>query len=350
MTNECYAAIDLGTNSCRLVIADNKGNYLYKDTVATRLGEGMYAQMKFTDEAVDRGIKCFCDYKREMDKYGVSQYRAIATASCRMASNGLDFVRQVKERTGIEIEVIDGLEEARLNLKGALQNVKGKSEYVVVYDLGGGSTEITLATNESDPKIIYSVSIPWGARNSSEAFDLVEYSDERAEKLRSEIAGYVREFVEKSHLKDYEGKMCFVATSSTPLRLISKIHAFGVFDREKADGCKASRKQFDEAIASIYKMSRVQMAEDVYIGEKRSFIFVPACVIFKTIYDGLGVEALTASLKSAKDGIIEELVEKYGKIDKICKRGSRPSYVDGAGQNFQISGQVFQSLAGKTIE
>lgn len=315
MTNERFAAIDLGTNSCRLVIADSKGNYLYKDTVATRLGEGMYAQMKFTDEAVSRGIKCFCDYKQEMDKFGVSKYRAIATASCRMASNGLDFVRQVKEKSGIDIEVIDGLEEARLNLKGALQNVKELSEYVVVYDLGGGSTEITLATNEANPKIVHSVSIPWGARNSSEAFHLIEYSPEQAEKLRDEIAGYVREFVENSQLKNYAGKVCFVATSSTPLRLISKIHAFGEFDREKADGYAASRKQFDEAIASIYQMSRVQMAEDVYIGEKRSFIFVPACVIFKTIYDGLGVDELTASLKSAKDGIIEELVEKYGKTN-----------------------------------
>lgn len=313
MTQNVFAAIDLGTQSNRLLIADENGKELYKNIITTRLGEGMYAQMKFTPEAVERGINSFKKFAEDMKKFGVTKYRAIATAACRMASNGPDFVKAVEEISGIKLEVIDGYEEARLNLKGALVNAKGKAPYVLVYDLGGGSTEITLATNEEDPKILHTVSIPWGARNASEAFDLAEYVPENADKLRKEVAGYVADFCEKSNLSAYKDKVCCVATSSTPLRLISWVENYGDYDRERADGIEEKIAGFDSVIAEINAMSREALAKSPYVGEKRSYIFQAATVIFKTIYDGLGVQKLTASLKSAKDGIIEELVEENGK-------------------------------------
>ena len=107
----------------------------------------------------------------------MKKYRAIATASCRMASNGMEFVKRVAEISGIKIDVIDSKQEAYLNLKGALLNADKNAKYALVYDLGGGSTEITLATNETTPKILHTISIPWGARNSAEAFDLIEYNE-----------------------------------------------------------------------------------------------------------------------------------------------------------------------------
>ena len=96
MTKNVFAAIDLGTNSCRLLIADEKGRELYKDIVTTRLGEGMYPEMRFTEEAFERGLKCFRKFSEQMKKFGVTKYRAIATAGCRMASNGAAFVEKVR--------------------------------------------------------------------------------------------------------------------------------------------------------------------------------------------------------------------------------------------------------------
>lgn len=317
MNEKCFAAIDLGTNSCRLLICDENGKCLAKEVVATRLGEGMCREMKFTDEAIERGIKCFYEYKKVIDNYNVVKTRAIATAACRMASNGQDFIKKVRNESLIEIEVIDGYEEARLNLKGALSHVKGKTKFVVLYDLGGGSTEITLATNDDKPHILYTISIPWGARNASEAFNLREYREENAQKLRQEIDNYVQEFVRKSALENYHDDVSWVATSSTPLRLVSMVKDFGEFDREKADGLIMNREDMDKAISTILGLSEAEMADNPYIGDKRSTIFVAACIIFKTIYDGLNVDEITASLKSAKDGIIEELMEenKHGKTN-----------------------------------
>ena len=317
MTKHVFAAIDLGTNSCRLLIADEKGQTLYKDVVTTRLGEGMYSGMKFTEEAIERGLKCFKKFSEQMKKYDVTEYRAIATAACRMASNGADFVEKVREETDIRIEVIDGYEEARLNLKGALLNVKGKAPYVLVYDLGGGSTEITLATNNDNPEILHTISIPWGARNATEAFGLENYEEEKAEKLRNEIERQVRDFCIDCKLKKCEREICCVATSSTPLRLTSWIRQYGEYDRERADGEEICIDEMDGVIREINALSREKLAKVPYVGEKRSFIFQAASIIFKTIYDGLGVQKLTASLKSAKDGIIDELVEEYGKTHKI---------------------------------
>ena len=137
MKQPTLAAIDLGTNSCRLLIADRSGRTLYKNAISTRLGEGMSAGNRFTDEAVMRGIECFCTFKMTMDEYGTEKYRAIATAACRTAENGAEFAKKIKQQSGIDLEIIDGYEEAVLNLKGALLNVRDeKAGYVVVYDLG----------------------------------------------------------------------------------------------------------------------------------------------------------------------------------------------------------------------
>ena len=316
MTNKRYAAIDLGTNSCRLLICDQNGNELCKETVATRLGEGLYKSGVFTPQDIERGVKCFFEYRQLLDKYNVSELRAIATASCRMAANSNDFIKKVWDESRIKIEVIDGYEEARLNLKGALSHVCGKSKYVVLYDLGGGSTEITLATNTPNPHILHTISIPWGARNASEAFNLVEYSEENANRLRQDIGARTESFVKKSYLDTYRDDVCFVATSSTPLRLASMIEDFGAYDRDRADGTSMDREAMDKAISAILHSSRAEMADYPYIGDKRSYIFIAACIIFQTIYERLGVDKITASLKSAKDGIVAELIEKDKKDEK----------------------------------
>lgn len=91
MKKNVFAAIDLEANSCRLVIADERGRYLYKDNETTKLGEGMYAQMRFTPEAIARGTDCLCRYAEKMREYGVTEYRQWPRRACRMASNGKYF-------------------------------------------------------------------------------------------------------------------------------------------------------------------------------------------------------------------------------------------------------------------
>ena len=302
-----YAAIDLGTNSCRLVIADDQGKYLCTRNVKTALGEGMYKEMKFTPEAFARGVNCLCAFKDEIRRYTPCRLRAVATAGCRMAKNAGDFLTSVKEKSGIELEVIDGVEEARLNLKGAASHARGKAPYVLLYDIGGGSTEITLAENNDGQRIIYTISIPWGARNASEAFVINDYDEQQALALRREIEKYISIFIDGAGWKKYKNACCCIATSSSPLRLAAMIKGTGKYDRQEMDGVKMSAEDMNRQIAMVYGTTEKERAASPYIGSKRATIFIAACVIFQIIYQKLELKEVTASLKSAKDGIIEEL-------------------------------------------
>lgn len=311
MHGKNLAAIDLGTNSCCISIGDRSGNLIYREAVTTKLGEGLVQNMCFTKEAFDRGISCFMHYAKVMEKHDVGCYRAIATASCRMAENGAEFVKEVKEKSGIELDIISPLEEATLTLKGAILNADKNKPYVLVYDLGGGSTEITLATNSEKPQIIHTISIPWGARNSSEVFELKEYSQANAEKLADVVRQQVAEFITAASFNEYRQNCCCIATSSTPLRLVSMVKNFGSYDRNVADGIKVATREIDAEIAKIFYQKTENMAQNPYIGESRADIFVAACIIFQTIYQTLQIKELTASLKGAQEAILEELKKKW---------------------------------------
>ena len=312
MTNKYFASIDLGTNSCRLLIVNQNGQTVYQDSIPTRLGEGLQSEMKLTPDAIARGLDCFQQYKRIMDKYAIVKLRAIATEACRSAKNAGDFLQKVYEKYGIHVEVVDAKEEARLNLKGAISHVRKKNKpYVIIVDLGGGSTEITLATNEDSPQMVASVSIPWGSITASDAFKLETYNEINASRFREDVKRWVDGFKRTTYYNDLKQDVCFVATSSTPLRLAAIIKNHETYDRMKCDGLKFKRKDINAVLDRLKTQSVEEMAKNPCIGEKRAKMFVAALVMFKEIFDGLEADELVASLKSAKDGIVEELIEKY---------------------------------------
>ncbi|MBR1825201.1 MAG: hypothetical protein IJ770_01270 [Alphaproteobacteria bacterium] len=305
------AAIDLGTNSCRLRIADSQGNLVFRNAETVKLGEGLYKNRRFSDAAVERAMKCLSQYAQNMIDYRVLRYRAVATASCRIADNGAKFVKMVDELCGVKLEIISAEEEAVLNLKGARLNANPKIPYLLVYDLGGGSTEITLATNEINPKVLYTISVPWGARNAAEAFDLIEYNPDNAVRLRAEIKKYTQDFLHNAEFLMYQNQCECIATSSTPLRLVSMVWNTEGYNKDRVDGMAAETRLIDAQIAKIQQMSYEELSQNQYIGENRAPIIVAATVIFKQIYDDLQIKTLTASLKGAQEAIIEDLVRQW---------------------------------------
>lgn len=303
------AAIDLGTNSCRLRICDKDGKLVYREAVTTKLGEGMSADMRFTEAAIERGVNCLSHYAEEMKKHNVGAYRAITTASCRMAKNGEQFVKKIYDVCAIKLEIVSAYEEALLNVRGASLNAPADKDFVLVYDLGGGSTEITLAEKKSS-KILHTVSIPWGARNASECFDLREYDAQKAEKLREEIEKYASDFLRDSDFLSYQSRCCCIATSSTPLRLMNMIKGTPAYDMNYADGLSAPVEKYDEQIAKIFASDSSELAKNVHIGENRAPIIVAAGVIFQTIYKTLKIKELMSSLKGAQDAITDDLIKE----------------------------------------
>ena len=305
---EAVAAMDLGTNSNRLLIADKNGTPLFRDVRHVALGEKLAEKGCFTERSMERAICSFMDFHQMMDAYHVTKYRAIATAACRMSHNTQDFVAEVKKMSGVDLEVISEFEEARLTLLGARLNAPVGKKYLFVYDLGGGSTEITLSTNDENPQILATVSVPLGARNATEIFGLQEYDAKRAKQLEEKVEAYAAAFMEKIKVYDYVGQTALVATSSTPLRLASWINKLPQYDKFEADGLTVTIKDLDELIEKVLNYSFKKRAASIYVGPNRAGIFIAALVIFRTIYRMLGCDELTASLKGAQEAIVSELV------------------------------------------
>lgn len=319
MVEKFYAAIDLGTNSCRLLIADAKGRPVYQDSMSTRLGEGMQATSMLTDEAMARGLDCFEQFHNVMKDCNIVACRAIGTAACRSAKNAGDFIRKVYDRTGIHIEVVSPAEEARLNLKGAISHVRNKSEYALVVDQGGGSTEIVLAQNSDNPSMLSAVSIPWGSRTAADAFQLETYDKVNAARLSQEIKRWVDGFKHSSNFEAIKDNVSFVATSSTPLRLASLIRKCDRYDRDKCDGLQIKTKDIFKVLEDLKTASVEDMAKNPSIGYQRAPIFVAGVVMLGQIFNELGAEKIVASLRSAKDGIVEELIQNDKSKQRVQK-------------------------------
>ena len=140
------ASIDIGTNTFRILVADVKENgspeQLYLGRTITRLGGGFSEKDKLlAPDAISRALSILQEFSEVLDKYNVNKTRAIATSVIREALNGHRFVQDVRDKTGINIDIITGEEEARLTLKGVLNSVSTINPECIVFDIGGGSTE-----------------------------------------------------------------------------------------------------------------------------------------------------------------------------------------------------------------
>src|SRR5690606_13981698 len=143
-----YAALDLGTNNCRLLVAipGRPGQFRVIDAFSriVRLGEGLTASGRLADAAMDRAIEALKVCATKLSTREVRARRLIATEACRAAANGAEFLARVKDETGLELEIIDRETEARLAVSGCGSLVERGTEAVVLFDIGGGSSEIAL--------------------------------------------------------------------------------------------------------------------------------------------------------------------------------------------------------------
>jgi len=161
-----YGAVDIGTNSCRLLIAEvdqyRQIQPIYQVMETTRIGEGMNGSRLLGEEAMVRTISCLGRFKEQMDKLQVAKFRAVATSAVREAANRAEFEARVERETGMAMEIISGHEEARLSYEGVMRGLELDTSPLVV-DLGGGSTEFIF------PELDMLISVPLGAVRATEA-------------------------------------------------------------------------------------------------------------------------------------------------------------------------------------
>ena len=207
------ASIDLGTNTARLLIAElDPYRQILLKRIITRLGGGFTRELGLSEEAQLRSLAALKEFADDMAGQGVLRVRAVATSAVRDAGNGAEFCRRVQEKTGITLEVIDGAEEALLTLRGVASILDNKDEDLAVFDVGGGSTEYTLAARQHP---LFSRSLPIGVVRLTEGKGSVAAMEE---KVRRELEGLKRELQGEGHLERFAAAT-LVGTAGTATTL-----------------------------------------------------------------------------------------------------------------------------------
>ncbi len=199
-----FAALDLGTHNCRLLAACPVGDgFRVVDAFSriVRLGEGLVHNDRLSEAAMDRAIDALKVCAQRMRRLGVSKGRNVATEACRRASNCDEFIERVQAETGLEIEIISPVEEARLALDGCATLLEREREFAVVFDIGGGSTELMwLSAGGRETRIEESMSLPYGVVTLAERYGGDRLSELAYREIVAKVMRRVAPFEERHQI------------------------------------------------------------------------------------------------------------------------------------------------------
>ena len=293
--------IDIGTNSCRLFIAELENTSegkkikreLVKDVEIVKLGEGVNKTHNLNPNAIKRTLDCLKKYKEKASSYGVENIRAFATSAVRDAENREVFLQEVS-KLGIKIECISGKTEATLNFLG---NSLVFKERILVVDIGGGSTEFTLG---KDKTIDFIQSINIGAVRATEKFfSDNDYSEEKIEKCKA----WIRKNLEiLKTIKDREFKLIGVAgTATTQISVRDKME---IYDSSKVHMATLTLDELKENLSLFLSKNFEERKNIVGLEEKRADVIIAGTLILLTILEELNQDKIIISESDNLSGAI----------------------------------------------
>ena len=308
-----YAALDLGTNNCRLLIARPQGNgFTVVDAFSriVRLGEGLNASGKLSDAAIERTIAALRVCADKLRRRDVTLARSVATEACRRASNGAAFIRRVHRETGILLDIISAEEEARLAVLGCHALLEPGEGPAVVFDIGGGSTELVLIdSNQPVPRVLDWHSAPWGVVSLTEATRETGITDHREQyrHMRKIVTESFAPFAKR--LPDLVGGHRLMGTSGTVTTLASVHLALESYDRNQVDGLIVPSREMRQVSSDIAAMTMAQRSRVPCIGAERADLVVAGCAILETILDLWPAERLGVADRGIREGILRRLMQ-----------------------------------------
>lgn len=314
-----YAALDLGTNNCRLLVArPSEGGFVVVDAFSriVRLGEGLAASGRLSQAAMDRAVSALSICADKLRRRNVSLVRSVATEACRRAANGREFVARVYAETGIALEVISPEQEARLAVMGCHVLLEPGDGSALIFDIGGGSTELVLIeTDGATPRIVAWYSAPWGvvSLTESEPADLAHRDARLAAyaRMRERVAEAFRDF---AHSLAARGTIParLLGTSGTITTLASLHLGLPSYDRRAIDGLIVPATSMRAISERLSGMSLAERAALPCIGNERADLVVAGCAILDTILDLWPAERLGVADRGIREGILRSLMARDG--------------------------------------
>ena len=334
------AAIDIGSNSCRLKIARvvaHRLKTLHEDREVTRLGTSVFETGLVSPEAMALTLKALKRFNRAVQSHGVDQIRVVATAAMRDARNAQAFLSWAKAETGWTVEVISGLEEARLIHRGVITNEPGTAGKVILVDVGGGSCEITLSDQK---RIRETVSLPLGAVRLTQEFIP---TDPPTEEGLGRLKQFITRELKRAHRKINPGEVPLVIATSGTAAALGEAHRVLVKPEVVAGSGKlagklagkkaAAKKQSAQGLAAhsgargalpmaaittqqqvrklalkLRKMTMAQRAAVPGIGPKRAEIIVAGAFVYAELLESFGLEGFRYSELGLRDGILAQML------------------------------------------
>lgn len=308
-----FAALDLGTNNCRLLIARPQGDgFAVIDAFSriVRLGEGLASSGRLSDAAIERTIAALKICAEKLKRRNVTLSRAVATEACRRASNGADFIARAYAETGILLDVITAEEEARLAVLGCHALIEPGEDPALVFDIGGGSTELVLVdTRGPDPKVLDWHSAPWGVVSLTESAGHGEGPEGRAAayaRMRTLVTDSMAPFA--ARLPRSIAVPRLLGTSGTVTTLASVHLGLSHYDRAQVDGLIVPASAMRRISADLAAMDLRQRAQLPCIGTERADLVVAGCAILETILDLWPAERLGIADRGIREGILRRLM------------------------------------------
>ncbi len=314
-----YAALDLGTNNCRLLIAKAGGDdFTVVDAFSrvVRLGEGLNSTGRMSDEAMDRAVEALSVCAEKLKKRNVVLARSVATEACRQALNGVEFIERVKRETGIHLDIISPKEEARLAVMGCHALLEAGEGPALIFDIGGGSTELVLVSTDGlVPEILDWVSVPWGVVSLTESERGGDDSPAALEAtyaaMRDKVGASFAEFA--ARLPKDGGDRRLLGTSGTVTTLASVYLKLPSYDRRAVDGLHLPTAAMRDISRELARRTIDGRAEFPTIGHERADLVVAGCAILEAIFDIWQGERLGVADRGIREGILRALMASDAK-------------------------------------
>ncbi len=310
-----YAALDLGTNNCRLLIARPDGErFVVVDAFSriVRLGEGLTATGALSIPAMERALSALSVCAEKLQRRRVFMARSVATEACRRASNGEGFVRRVYRETGIKLDIISPQEEARLAVLGCHSLLEPGDGPAMIFDIGGGSTELVIVDTSGEmPTTLDWLSVPWGVVSLSEAEPhghgtredrAANYANMRARVMES-FAPLIARLTSSHRVAPR-----LLGTSGTVTTLASVHLGLPSYDRKQVDGLLVETSAMRIISARLSAMSLSERATLPCIGQERADLVVAGCAILEAIMDMWPAERVGVADRGIREGILRQLM------------------------------------------
>ena len=302
-----YAAIDCGTNSTRMLIA-NKFETLDRQMKITRLGQGLDQSGELSNQAMSRVIDVLKDFRRSLDKHEVSEVRMVATSAARDASNSEDFFNKVESILGVRPELLTGEEEGRLSFQGAIAELDPSQGPFLILDIGGGSTEFVFGTEKAEN--VYSSQIGC-VRLTEEFFENDPPLPEELHACLSVVGGHVDDALRE--IPNIGDEVTLVGLAGTVSCIAAIEIGLEKYDREKIHHFHLSKDAVEDVFRTLATENKFERMSNPGLEKDRADVIVAGTAILVKVMRQLQLTECLVSESDIMDGILHSMLRDRNK-------------------------------------